>query len=242
MTIWLRLIVLVFITPGMLQAEPLRILSENLPPLNYVRDGELVGPSVEMVKEVQRRIGSAEDIQVYPWARAYQIALEEENVVLFGVSHTADRENKFKWVGPLATKRDILVAKKGSNLVITSLEDAKKVGRIGVLRDDTKAEFLELHGFTNMEPVSDERKNARKLVMGRIDLWVFKKPGLKTVCDLAGVDYDAVEEVFHLRQTNVDIAFSLKTPDTVVARWREAFTDMLQDGTVEAIRKKWDLE
>ena len=240
--IWLQLAILLFLSPGTLHAASLRILTENLPPLNYVKNGALVGPSVEMVKEIQKRIGSTEEIQVYPWARAYQIALNEENVVLFGVSHTPPRENKFKWVGPLATKRDILVAKKGSNLTINSLQDAKKVRRIGVLRDDTKEEFLKMHGFSNLEPVSDERKNARKLMMGRIDLWVFKKPGLKTVCELAGVDFDAVEEVFHLRETRVDIAFSLQTPDAVVEQWRTAFADMLADGTVEAIRKKWDVE
>lgn len=233
---------ILFLFPALLHPAQLRILTEDLPPLNYVKDGVLVGPSVEMVREIQRRIGSKEEIRVYPWARAYQIALEEENVVLFGVSHTPPREKKFKWVGPLATKRDIFVAKKGSNLVINSLEEAKRVRRIGVLRDDTKEEFLEMHGFTNLEPVSDERKNAQKLVMGRIDLWVFKKPGLKTVCDQAGVDYNAVEEVFHLRETRVDIAFSLKTPDAVVERWQAAFADMVADGTVEAIRRKWDVE
>jgi len=242
MTVWLRLVFLVLLSPGLLHAASLRILTENLPPLNYVKDGVLVGPSVEMVREIQRRIGSTEKIQVYPWARAYQIALEEENVVLFGVSHTPPREDKFRWVGPLATKRDILVAKKGSNQIIDSLEDAKKVGRIGVLRDDTKEEFLERNGFTNLDPVSDERKNAQKLMMGRIDLWVFKKPGLKTVCELAGVDYEAVEEVFHLRETKVDIAFSLKTPEAVVEQWRAAFADMVADGTVAAIRRKWDVE
>jgi len=242
MNVLLQLVILVFLSPGLLHAASLRILTENLPPLNYVKDGVLMGPSVEMVKEIQRRIGSTEEIQVYPWARAYQMALEEENVVLFGMSHTPPRESKFQWVGPLATKRDILVAKKGSNIVINSLEDAKKVQRIGVLRDDTKEEFLESRGFTNLDPVSDERKNAQKLILGRIDLWVFKKPGLKTVCDLAGVDNDAVEEVFDLRETKVDIAFSLKTPDDVVVKWRAAFAEMLADGTVEAIRRKWDVE
>jgi polar amino acid transport system substrate-binding protein len=240
--VWLQVVILVFLSPGMLHSASLQILTEDLPPLNYVKNGALVGPSVEMVQEIQRRIGSTEEIQVYPWARAYQIAQKEENVVLFGMSHTPSRENKFKWVGPLATKRDILVAKKGSNLVINSLEDAKKVRRIGVLRDDTKEEFLEMHGFSNLERVSDERKNAQKLMLGRIDLWVFKKPGLKTVCELAGVDYDAVEEVFHLRETKVDIVFSLKTPDAVVERWRAAFAAMEADGTVAAIRKKWDVE
>ena len=246
MKVWCQLIALlvvpVLLAPGFLPAASLRILTEDLPPLNYVKDGALVGPSVEIVREIQRRIGSTEKIQVYPWARAYQIALEEENVVLFGVSHTPPREDKFSWVGPLATKRDILVARKGSGLVIGSLADAKKVRRIGVLRDDTKEEFLERHGFTNLDPVSDERQNAQKLAMGRIDLWVFKKPGLKTVCDLAGVEYDALEEVLSLRQTSVDIAFSLKTPAAVVAEWRKAFAEMVADGTVVAIRSKWAVE
>jgi polar amino acid transport system substrate-binding protein len=74
----------------------LTILTENLPPLNYIKDGKLVGPSIEIVKEIQRRVGSRDKIQAYPWARAYKIALEDENVVLFGMTHTKAREDKFK--------------------------------------------------------------------------------------------------------------------------------------------------
>jgi polar amino acid transport system substrate-binding protein len=217
-------------------------LTENLPPLNYVRDGVLVGPSVEIVREIQRRVGSHEEIKVYPWARAYRMALEDENVVLFGTTHTEVRHDKFKWVGPLATKRDILVAKKGSGIKINTLEDAKKVKRIGTLRDDTRERFLKMHGFTNLEPVSDEQKNAKKLVLGRIDLWAYKEPGLKTVCELAGVNYHEVEEVYHLRKINVSIAFSKKTSDSIVQKWRNAFNEMLTDGTIMQIRSKWDVE
>ncbi|MBW2722514.1 MAG: transporter substrate-binding domain-containing protein, partial [Deltaproteobacteria bacterium] len=95
-----------------LSAE-LIILTENLPPLNYVEDGVLVGPSVDIVREIQRRVGSHEEIKVYPWARAYKMALEDENVVLFSMTYTKVRYDKFKWIGPVAKKRDILVAKKG---------------------------------------------------------------------------------------------------------------------------------
>ena len=56
-------------------AAELTILTENLPPLNYEKDGELVGPSVEIVREIQSRVGSRDKIQVYPWARAYKMAL-----------------------------------------------------------------------------------------------------------------------------------------------------------------------
>ena len=222
-----------------LSAE-LTILTENLPPLNYLKDGVLVGPSVEIVKEIQRRVGSHEQIKVYPWARAYKMALEDENVVLFGTTYTKVRHDKFKWVGPLATKRDILVAKKGSGIKINSLEDAKKVKRIGTLRDDTRERLLNSLGFTNLEPVSDEQKNAKKLVLGRIDLWTYKKPGLKTVCELAGVDYNEIEEVYHLRKIDLMIAFSKKTSDSIVQNWRNAFNEMLADGTIMQIRKKWN--
>jgi polar amino acid transport system substrate-binding protein len=224
-----------------LSAE-LTILTENLPPLNYLENDVLVGPSVEIVKEIQRRVGSQEPIQVYPWARAYKMALEDENVILFGMTHTKVRQDLFKWVGPLATKRDILVAKKGSGIKINSLEDAKKVKRIGTLRDDTRGRLLERHGFTNLEPVSDEQLNAKKLSLGRIDLWTYKIPGLRTVCDLAGVDHNEFEEVFHLREINLMIAFSKKTSDSIVQKWRNAFNEMSADGTIMKIRKKWNMK
>ena len=222
-----------------LSAE-LTILTENLPPLNYVKDGELVGPSIEIVEEIQRRVGSVDKIQVYPWARAYKMALEDENVVLFGMTHTKAREDKFKWIGPLATKRDILVAKKSSGIKISNLNDAKKVSRIGTLRDDTRELLLKSHGFTNLEPVSDEQLNAQKLVLGRIDLWAYKIPGLRTVCELAGVDHNELIEVYHLREIDVSIALSKKTSDSIVQKWKKAFDEMLADGTIMQIRRRWN--
>ena len=238
--VMVALVFVVSVQPAM--SAELTILTENLPPLNYLKDGVLVGPSVEIVKEIQRRVGSHEEIKVYPWARAYKMALEDENVVLFGTTYTKVRHDKFKWIGPLATKRDILVAKKGSGTKINSLEDAKKVKRIGTLRDDTRGRLLKRLGFTNLEPVSDEQKNAKKLVLGRIDLWTYKKPGLKTVCELAGVNYNEIEEVYHLRKIDLMIAFSKKTSDSIVQNWRNAFNEMLADGTIMQIRKKWNLK
>lgn len=223
-------------------AAELTILTENLPPLNYLEDGKLVGPSVEIVKEIKKRVGCNAPIDILPWARAYRMALEGENVVLFGTTQTESRQPLFKWVGPLATKRDILVGLKGSELKISSLEDAKQVNRIGTLRDDTREHYLIDHGFTNLEPVSDEQQNAKKLILGRIDLWTYKKPGLKTVCDLAGVDYNKLEEVLHLRKIDVSIAFSKKTSDEIVMEWQKAFDEMTQDGTIARIRNRWNLE
>jgi polar amino acid transport system substrate-binding protein len=232
----------VMATANPARSVELTVLTENLPPLNFVRDGQLVGPSVEIVEEIQKRVGTTETIYVYPWARAYKRALQEENIVLFSMTHTADRQDKFKWVGPLATKRDILVARKGSGIIIDTLDDARAVERLGTLRDDSREQFLKINGFKNLELVADEQQNARKLVHDRIDLWAYKIPGLKTVCELAGVNFDDVEEVFSLREIDVSIAFSLKTSESIVNAWQNAFDQMVSDGTISRIQNKWRTE
>ncbi|OEU46960.1 MAG: hypothetical protein BA862_03310 [Desulfobulbaceae bacterium S3730MH12] len=233
---FLFLLFLFLVSPQPLFSAELTILTENLPPLNYLRNGVLVGPSVEIVREIQKRVGSDEMIEVFPWARAYQLALTEKNVVLFGTTHTKERNELFKWVGPLATKRDILLAKKQEGIELQSLEDAKKVQRIGTLRDDTRERLLKEKGFTNLYSVSDEQNNAKKLMLGRIDLWAYKKPGWRTVCELAGINPEEFVEVLDLREIDVSIAFSKTTSDAIVNKWRNAFKEMLSDGTIDRIR------
>jgi polar amino acid transport system substrate-binding protein len=225
-----------------LLADELLILTENLPPLNYVENGVLVGPAVEMIKEIQRRIGSKEKIHVYPWARAYQTAMEEKNIILFCMVRTKVREDKFIWIGQVARKRDILAAKRGSGIKINSLEDAKKVSHIGTLRDDVKEIYLKNHGFTNLVSTHDDQRNAKKLVLGRIDLWATKKPGLLTICKLAGVDYRDIEEVYSIRESSISIAASKRTSHEIIEKWKEAFNEMIADGTVLKIKNDWNIK
>jgi polar amino acid transport system substrate-binding protein len=222
-----------------LHAAELMILTEDLAPLNFIKDGVLMGPAVEIVQEIQRRVGSRAQIQFYPWARAYKMALEEENIVLFGMAQTEERQDKFNWIGPIARKTDIFVAKKGSGIKINSLEDAKKVERIGTLRDDIKERFLKRHGFQNLVSTHDDRKNAQKLVLGRIDLWATKKPGYRMICELAGVNHHEIEEVYCIRQLHISIAISKQTPNSIVKQWETAFNEMSADGTIMQIKKKW---
>jgi len=226
--------------PQTILSSELIILTENLPPLNFIKDDVLMGPAVDIVKEIQRRVGSDEQIQVYPWARAYKMALENANIVLFGIARTEVRTDKFYWIGPIAEKRDILAAKKNSGLIINSLEDAKKVNHIGTLRDDAKEIFLQRNGFTNLVSTHDDQNNVKKLLLGRIDLWATKVPGLRTTCRLAGADYNEIDEVYSMRKSEIYIAISKKTSETIVQSWVKAFNEMLEDGKILMIKSHWN--
>ncbi len=36
---------------------------------------------------------------MFVWARAYEIALHEKNVLIYSIKRTSERESLFKWVG-----------------------------------------------------------------------------------------------------------------------------------------------
>jgi hypothetical protein len=53
---------------------------------------------------------------------------------------------------------------------------------------------------------------------------------------LAGINPDEFVEVLDLREIDVSIAFSKTTSDAIVKKWRNAFNEMLSDGTIDRIR------
>lgn len=220
-------------------ADSVNLLTENTPPVNYLdADGKPAGVAVELVREIARRVGHSGQIKVVPWARGYKDTQEISNTALFSTYRSAARESMFKWVGPLLVKEAVLYRKKGGVPRISSLDDAKKVGSIGAYINDSKEQFLKKNGFTNLDSSPDDLANPRKLVAGRIDLWISTSVQVNDTCKLAGVNPADIEPALVVLRQPMYLAFSIKTDDAVVDRWRKAFAEMEKDGTVQKIRQK----
>ena len=61
--------------------------------------------------------------------------MKENNTVLFTTARSPEREQLFKWAGPIVSGRFVLLAKVDKNINITAPEDLKKY-RIGAIKDD----------------------------------------------------------------------------------------------------------
>ncbi|MDD1669234.1 MAG: transporter substrate-binding domain-containing protein, partial [Methanomicrobiales archaeon] len=121
----------------------LRILTEDSPPFNFPgADGKAAGQSTEVVNGILARLNQKAAIEILPWSEGYSLARAGPRVVLYSTARTDEREKLFKWVGPVAANDYTLYARKGSGLQISSLEAAKKAGRIGVVKDDARHQFL----------------------------------------------------------------------------------------------------
>lgn len=139
--------------------------------------------------------------------------------------------------------RGIKIAKsKKNSALFSTLEDAKKAGKIGVTKNVANFDVLNSMGFTNLDviPSGVDEKNIKKLVAGRIDLWPsLKAPGLYNAKKMgyAG-QIEPIEDVV-IFEGDFYIAFNIRTDDALVAKWQAALDELIKDGTVDAIKKDY---
>jgi polar amino acid transport system substrate-binding protein len=220
-------------------AQELTIVSEDNPPFNFTQDGYFTGSATEVVREIMRRLNVTSEIQVMTWARAYQLAQTGPNVVLFSTARTTERENLFHWVGPIYKVRFGFYARKGSHLVLTCLDDAKKVNAIATYKDDVREQLLKTMGFTNLDSSKSPTSNLKKLLAGRVDLWLYSNLGVPSVAGQIGIDPAEVELVLPFKDVNAYIAISKNTPRAVVDQWQAALEVIKREGIFDKISSRW---
>lgn len=219
----------------------LTILTEDFPPLNYTENNVAMGPSVDIVKAIEAKLGINAEVQVFPWARGYKMATNNPNTAIFSTSRTKEREILFKWVGPIAVKKYTLFAKAGSGIKITKLEDAKAY-RIGVQREGSTELDLKAAGFTNLDAVTQPSENLEKLRRDHINLWYADTGSVTVMCQQAGVDMKELEAVFVVREGQMYIAFNINTDDSIVKAWQDTYDALYEDGTIKKIFEKQQLD
>ena len=215
-------------------AQKLQIYCEDDKPLQFkTPDGNLTGLTVEVVQEIQKRVGNTDPIQMLPWARGLKYLNEEPNTVLFSMARTAERNDLYQWVGPISETVMGLYAKADSTIQIKTLDDAKKVRAIGVYRDDLRDQYLTREGFTNLDRTTEAVQSYKKLMLGRIDLFA------SSANEVAENRYINVKLVFPLLKAQVFIAVNHETDSAIVTRWDEALEAMKKDGSFKAIYHKY---
>lgn len=207
----------------------------------YLRDGRLTGPGTRVVEQtLKRAVFDDYHIVLYPWARAYEKAQREPNVLIYPMLRTTERESLFKWVGEIAQAQISLYRlRERSDVTAYSLQDAKRYS-IGVVRDDTRQRYLQDKGFTRLVVSATNRDSFQKLLNHQVQLLPMSERELRLLSAEAQVDFARLEAVGTLDEltAGVYIAFSLDTPDELVNRVREAFEQLKASGEVARIMQE----
>lgn len=205
---------------------------------SYLEGGKVAGPATTVVTAVLERAGLTDyHLAMYPWARAYDIALAEPNVLIFPIIRTPEREAHFKWVGEFEEIRSVLYKlRQRSDLDIAQLTDAQ-AHSVGVVRDDVRHQYLRGNGFTRLVISATPMDNFRKLLAGQVDVAPLSPRDARRFCDELGMPFETLEAIMPLDQITAHayLAFSLGTSDAVVQRTMEAFRQLQRDGEVQRL-------
>jgi len=87
------ILAIVFLTITSANSTEIKVITEHYPPLQIVENGKPIrGLAIDIMKELLRKTEIQTNIQTYPWARAYKMALSEENILIFSLTRTKERE------------------------------------------------------------------------------------------------------------------------------------------------------
>lgn len=209
----------------------LHVVTEDSPPRNYLNsDGEIVGTSTDIVKSVLNTANIDYQLTLYPWIRAYTMALEQPNVLIYTISRNPKREDKFRWFCPLPDIGDVYLykLKKNKQIQVYSLNDAKKY-RIGVTNKGVEHQFLLEQGFKEHQQLdfsANELTNFKKLFKGRIDLLVQSESTVKEHLRTLKVPRQQLEKSLLLYTTQSQpscMALSIKTSPDIFHKLDAAF-------------------
>ncbi|VXC80288.1 Amino acid ABC transporter substrate-binding protein [Pseudomonas sp. 8Z] len=225
-------------------SEPLRIVTEELPPYSMTVNGKLGGMATELVQAVLDEIGESTHIQVMPWARAYDTALNGHNVLIYSIARTPAREALFTWVEPIAAGNWKLYS-LNPNLRLNSLDEARHY-QIATVKDDVAEQFLLDHGFEigkNLQSSNRYDLNYEKLLMGRVDLWIVNETNANYIVRQVGQNpaqtLYPVLDLDNLGGSGLNMAFSRNTSAETISRFRQGLEKARANGKLQAIYAKW---
>ncbi|MFJ7106999.1 substrate-binding periplasmic protein [Pseudomonas sp. NPDC098740] len=219
------------------------LLTENFPPYNMAKNGKnfaqdenINGIAVDIVREMFKRAEVTYSLTLrFPWERIYKLALEKPGYGVFVMARLPDRENLFKWVGPIGPDDWIMLAKADSKISLVSLEQARKY-KIGAYKGDAIAETLAKQGLKPIVVLRDQ-DNAKKLVNGQIDLWATGDPAGRYLARQDGVT--GLKTVLRFNSAELYLALNRQVPDETVAKLQAALDQLRKEGVVDDIMAKY---
>jgi polar amino acid transport system substrate-binding protein len=234
----LLLMLLINLPSAYLSAEELLLYTEEWPPLNFTRENQLTGYSVELVQALSQLTGDQVKIESVPWTRGYGLAQQQANTGLFSVGRIAERESLFQWVGPFVSSQNRFYTLKGSPLKINSLADARQ-HKLAMPRLWYSVQYLQSQGFDDIYTVTSPEIMMNMFRNGRSDLLAASDVTLPYVLALAGLTPDDVVPQYSFMEHSSYLVFSPVTDPHVVERWQKAFEQLRRDGTVARLQTRW---
>jgi polar amino acid transport system substrate-binding protein len=224
-----------------ISAEKLVFFTADWPPYVLVKDGELTGIHVEIVREACKRLGFEADVRLVPWARAVKYAQDGQTTGIFTPKKTAERSEFLYFSSePIGTEKNVLVALKQRALKANHLDDLKDKS-FGLVRNYSYSQEFDNYQGLKKEEAVDDVQMLMKLDKGRNDLATGEEGALKFIVKQKHLQ--EIETVYVLSELPTYVAFSKKALGEKGQDFAEKFGQVLrqlkEEGFIQKIESKY---
>ncbi|MCW8944233.1 MAG: transporter substrate-binding domain-containing protein [Sedimenticola sp.] len=213
----------------------IKLVTSHLVPYS-IQEGRQQGFMVDIVREIERRMGTHRPVLFLPWPRAIRNTRLSANHIIFPLTRTLEREAHFDWGIKVAPIDLVFVTLNGQQL---DLEQARSLATIVVQQNTPFEQYLRQQGFKNLVITTSAASiQIRMLQAGRVNAWF-------TARDLAGY---SMKELFvpgpityskPITSGHVYFAFSKQFPQTLKTEYQQIFKAMQSDGTFQQIMDRY---
>ncbi len=223
-------------------AKTLRIFTEPLAPVHFEEKGEVRGIATEVVQAILKEAGFEPEIEVYPWNRAYQNALINDNSLIYTINRTKKRESLFKWIGPILAKKTYLYKLKSrTDIKIASYDDAQKYTTAVILGHSLTTRLIEKGFQEGKELIVTPGKNVQIKVFlkGRSDLITGNQYTIYQSLKSEGHSMEKVEPALFISSKGYYLGANINIDDEIIERLRRANAKVQASGLVDEIVDKY---
>ncbi|MFZ9002199.1 MAG: substrate-binding periplasmic protein [Bacteriovoracaceae bacterium] len=210
--------------------QELNWYSEVYPPYNFLdKDGTPDGIAVELLSATLVHLGSKKtkkDIKIVPWARGYRKAQKKGKLnSIFSTTRTKDRENLFKWIGPISKTTISIIG-------YDTFEELKKEDLIkykyAVIRDDIGENLLKKLGIPekNLIRVASIEQMLKlirdKKGKKKADFMAYEQSVATYEAKKLGFDVDEYPAVYTLKEGELWYAINKSVEDKDIVTYQKA--------------------
>lgn len=235
------IVLLVFVCANAARAQdlaPVRILTSEKMPFNYLENKQISGLSVDLLQLLFAGKLPA-PVELMPWPRAYATALEQPNVLLFTMGKTAERETLgFQYIGPVSRRFHSLYAVRSDLPPVQSFADIKKHRLVVAgLRAGWLSEQFKAAGIA-IETVGSYQQGMDMLLKNRAQLWLSTDLE-EQVLQAQQPAAPALKPVWQVLCSENYFALSPGSDPALVRQLQQKYRDILYSAAPQAIRQKW---
>jgi len=202
------------------------VVTEYLEPFQIKNDdGSLDGMATEIIRALFTYINKPLNIKVMPWARAFSIASNEKNTLIYSIARTAPRENNFHWLAPITKEEYYFWGLKTKFPKSIENIELLKSYQTSASRDSNVEAYLLDKKFLKIYRLVTEDQSLQMLSQKRIELMLETELTLRYRANRLGLAFNKLRRLRAVKELNSELyfAFNKQTDLATVELFKNAF-------------------